>query len=105
MLVLADAVDVTPIKAQRIRRREDVNVSGSATKQNKTNPARDAKTFSRFFCGCERKQGRGEQEEVRWGGQGSGGDDTSKTDRKTGRRRWEMERKGGEKRARKSSTA
>lgn len=33
------------------------------------------------------------------------GDDTSKTDRKTGRRRWEMERKGGEKRARKSSTA
>lgn len=25
-----------------------------------------------------------------------GGDDTSKTDRKTGRRRWEMERKGGE---------
>lgn len=34
-----------------------------------------------------------------------GGDDTSKTDRKTGRRRWEMERKGGEKRARKSSTA
>lgn len=25
-----------------------------------------------------------------------GGDDMSKTDRKTGRRRWEMERKGGE---------
>lgn len=36
---------------------------------------------------------------------GGRGDDTSKTDRKTGRRRWEMERKGGEKRARKSSTA
>lgn len=26
----------------------------------------------------------------------SGGDDTSEVDRKTGRRRWEMERKGGE---------
>lgn len=35
-----------------------------------------------------------------WGaggeGWGGGGDDTSETDRKTGRRRWEMERKGGE---------
>lgn len=28
--------------------------------------------------------------------QAVGGDDTSEVDRKTGRRRWEMERKGGE---------
>lgn len=62
---------MTPTKAQRIRRREDVIFQ--AQRQNKTkkkNTARDAKTLSRFFCGCERKQERGEQEEVRWGGLG-----------------------------------
>lgn len=58
------------------------------------------KTFTPLRCvggnrGAEARKGKKKRE----------GDDTSRTDRKTGRRRWEMERKGGEKRARKSSTA
>lgn len=44
--------------------------------------------LSFFFVGVkDRKRGREEH---------GGGGDTSGTDRKTGRRRWEMERKGGE---------
>lgn len=42
------------------------------------------------LCRCER------QEREEEGNTGEGGGDTSRADRKTGRRKWEMERKGGE---------
>lgn len=44
-----------------------------------------------------------EREEKVWrgGAWGGGGDDTSRTDRKTGGRRWEMERKGERKESKK----
>lgn len=51
-----------------------------------------------LLCGRGRKRfGEG----VLGGGGGREGDDTSRTDRKTGGRRWEMERKGERKESKK----
>lgn len=51
---------------------------------------KDSYTCKRPFCFFVGVKQSGREEHKGWGG------DTRKTDRKTGKRRWEMERKGGE---------
>lgn len=67
------------------------------SKEGQGNPHRlldsliHANTFFSFVGVKDKSEREGGALEV-----GGGGDDTGRTDRKTGRRRWEMERKGGE---------